>query len=99
MSHSSNNSNNNDKDRDRDHDRKHHDQDKKMPWWVALFVILWIVIGAWAYVSSFMCTHERYTGSDAEKVGMMLLAGILGPLWFLILPFVKKDGYCQLKKK
>lgn len=73
--------------------------EKKMSWPVLVFVILWILIGAWAYVSSFMCTHERYSGSDAQKVGMMLLAGMLGPLWFLILPLVKRDGYCQLKVK
>ena len=74
-------------------------QDKKLSWPILLFIILWIVVGAWAYVSSFMCTHERYSGSDAQKVGMMLLAGMLGPLWFLILPLVKRDGYCQLKVK
>jgi FtsH-binding integral membrane protein len=88
-----NTNNNEDKNR---HHRNRHEQ--KMTWWVALIVIAWVFIGAWAYVSSFMCTHERYTGSDAQKIGMMLLAGMLGPLWFLILPFVKKDGYCQLKK-
>jgi hypothetical protein len=71
---------------------------EKVSWIVLVFIILWVLIGAWAYVTSFMCTHERYSGSDAQKVGMMLLAGLLGPLWFLILPFVKRDGYCQLKK-
>jgi hypothetical protein len=74
-------------------------EEKKLSWPILLFIILWIVVGAWAYVSSFMCTHERYSGSDAQKVGMMLLAGMLGPLWFLILPLVKRDGYCQLKVK
>lgn len=73
-------------------------EDKKLSWIVLVFIILWMLIGAWAYVTSFMCTHERYSGSDAQKIGMMLLAGVLGPLWFIILPFVKRDGYCQLKK-
>lgn len=90
---SNNNNTNNSDDR-----HKHYKKDQRLAWWVVIIVIAWIVIGAWAYVSSFMCTHERYTGSDAQKIGMMLLAGMLGPLWFLILPFVKKDGYCQLKK-
>jgi hypothetical protein len=73
-------------------------KDEKLSWIVIVFMILWILIGAWAYVTSFMCTHERYSGSDAQKIGMMLLAGVLGPLWFLILPLVQRDGYCQLRK-
>lgn len=83
-----------------DQSRRHHHHDrtyKKLPWFIVILAILWMLIGAWAYVTSFMCTHERYGGSDAQKVGMMLLAGVLGPLWFLILPFVQRDGYCKLK--
>ena len=97
---SNNNSNNYNNSNDDQNRRRHHHakKDDKLPWFVIVIVILWILIGAWAYVTSFMCTHERYSGSDAQKVGMMLLAGVLGPLWFLILPFVKRDGYCQLKK-
>ena len=93
---SDNSYNSNDDNTPRRHTRRK--KDEKLSWIVLVFIILWILIGAWAYVTSFMCTHERYSGSDAQKIGMMLLAGVLGPLWFLILPFVKRDGYCQLKK-
>jgi len=91
-------SNHNDDD---NHRRRHHNQsdNKPLPWWAVVLVVLWLFLGALAYVRAFQCTKAKYGASDAEKIGMMLLASLLGPLWFLILPFVRPDGYCQVVRK
>ena len=80
--------------------RKREDDDDKPTGYrvaVAVIVFLWILLGAMAYVSAFNCTHERYTGGSARKIGMLILAGVLGPFYWIIQPLVKADGYCQLK--
>lgn len=62
-----------------------------------IMIVIWIVLGVMAYVSAFQCTHEKYTGSDARKIGMLILAGVLGPFYWLIQPSVRAGGYCNLK--
>ena len=73
--------------------RKRH----RRTFWFILVAAVWILLGAMAYVSAFNCTHERYTGGDARKIGMLILAGLLGPFYWIIHPFVRADGYCNLK--
>ena len=62
-----------------------------------IVLLIWVMLGLMAYVSAFQCTHERYTGGDARKIGMLLLAFMLGPFYWLIQPTVRKNGYCNLK--
>lgn len=82
--------------RHRDEEER-EDHDSTYRRWGLVILVLWIFLGALAYVSAFNCTHERYTGGTARKIAMMLLAGVLGPFYWLIQPMVKADGYCQLK--
>jgi drug/metabolite transporter (DMT)-like permease len=84
------NNNNNDR-----HDKKN---DKFKHGWLVGVVLLWIFLGVAAYVTAFNCTSDLYNGGDARKVAMLMLAGLLGPFWFVIYFFVKKNGYCTLKK-
>ena len=90
----SSSNNNNDDNNDNDND-KHHKKDYSTLYIV--IVIVWIVLGVLAYVSAFQCTHEKYTGGDARKISMLLLAGLLGPFYWFIQPSVRASGYCNLK--
>jgi Ca2+/Na+ antiporter len=104
-----NNNNNNDndkKDKHNDNDKKdqhndndnNHDRNKlKESWFYLLMLTIWILLGISAYVSAFECTHERYSGGDARKIGMLFMAIILGPFYWLIQPFARASGYCNLK--
>lgn len=65
--------------------------------YVMLFLFIWVVIGIFAYAQAFKCTSDIYSGGDARKIAMFILAGLLGPLWFLVYPFAKKSGYCVRK--
>ena len=80
-------------------DNNNSDQDQKYKWVAIVAFTIWLFLGAAAYVYSFNCTSEIYSGGDARKVVMFILALVFGPLWWLILPFVKGEGYCKLKKK
>jgi hypothetical protein len=62
-----------------------------------IVLLIWVMLGLMAYISAFQCTHERYTGGDARKIGMLLLAFMLGPFYWFIQPTVRKNGYCNLK--
>ena len=74
-----------------------HEARRRRRFWYGVVTFIWVFLGIFAYVSAFGCTHERYTGSDARKVGMLLLAMVLGPLYWLVYPFARADGYCKLK--
>ena len=80
---------------------QHKNNDKKNEKkysWIYLFILtVWVLLGVSAYISAFECTHERYTGGDARKIGMMFLAVLLGPFYWLIQPLVRTNGYCNLK--
>ena len=68
---------------------------RKAKWCFVLFAVIWIAVGIWAYVRAFQCSGPDYKGGEARKVIMFLLAGLLGPLWFLIYPIAAQQGYCQ----
>ena len=85
----SDNNNNNDSD---EHKRKKH------RFWIMIAVFVWIFLGVAAYVTAFNCTSDLYTGGDARKIAMLMLAGLLGPFWFVIYYFTKRTGYCQMKR-
>jgi hypothetical protein len=76
----------------------HEDKHKRYRRWIMLAIFIWIVLGIAAYVTAFNCTNDFYTGSAAEKIAMFMLAGLLGPFWFIIYYFKKRSGYCQAKK-
>jgi hypothetical protein len=80
------------KDERDDHKKKRHSG------WYIILLAIWIFLGIFAYASAFTCTHERYTGGDARKIGMLFLAAILGPFYWLIYPLARSDGYCHLKQ-
>lgn len=79
-----------------DYEREHHKRKFKNSV-VLIFVFLWVLIGVGAYVQAFKCTSELYTGGVARKIAMLLLAGLLGPLWWIFYFPLKGKGYCQLK--
>jgi len=87
-----NNTDNNGKRDDDDYKKKRHSG------WHILLLVIWIFLGIFAYASAFTCTHERYSGGDARKIGMLFLAVILGPFYWLIYPLARSDGYCHLKQ-
>ena len=62
-----------------------------------MILCIWVLLGVMAYVSAFQCTHEKYTGGEARKIGMLFLAGLLGPFYWFIQPSVRASGYCNLK--
>jgi drug/metabolite transporter (DMT)-like permease len=86
-------SNNNDNNNNNTDDDKH----KKHRFWIMLGVFIWIFLGVAAYVTAFNCTSDLYGGGDARKIAMLMLAGLLGPFWFVIYYFTKRSGYCQKK--
>lgn len=77
-----------------DSDRERRKRRRQVSWWVAIIIILWVVLGISAYVMAFRCTAPQYGGGEARKIGMMFMAGLLGPFWFLLYMFEKKHGYC-----
>ena len=84
----SNNNNNNNND----------DENTTTNWIVVAVLIVWFCLGFAAYIYSFECTKEEYSGGIARKIVMFILAILFGPLWWLILPFARSEGYCKLKK-
>ena len=70
----------------------------KHKWYFGVIMIVWVVLGILSYGYSFMCTGTNYTGSESKKIAMFILALILGPMWWLIVPFVKGPGYCDVRK-
>jgi cell division protein FtsI/penicillin-binding protein 2 len=91
---SNNNNNNNNNNYNDDNDNQH----KRMRWIIVVILVVWFCLGLAAYVYSFECTREIYSGGSARKIVMFILALLFGPLWWLILPFAKSEGYCKLNK-
>ena len=73
------------------------DKSNRTSWITIIVLFIWLLLGGLAYAYSFNCTSERFSGGEARKIAMFLLALVFGPFWWLILPFAKSEGYCKLK--
>lgn len=73
-----------------------NDSSKPLPGWAVALVVVWVALGVLAHVMAFRCSSSQHQGGDARKVIMFLLAGILGPLWFLVYALAG-DNYCKMK--
>ena len=63
--------------------------------WV-LFVIVYIIAKVAAYYKAWSCTGDQYTKTGpARKIANMVLAPLLGPLWWVFYWLESKNGYCQ----
>lgn len=61
-----------------------------------IIVVIWMILGAIAFVMSFNCIHDRYSGNTSQKIVMFILALIMGPLWFLFYWYENKhENYCN----
>jgi hypothetical protein len=79
---------------DDDKRKKHH----MSTGWILFFVFLWVFLGVAAYVKAFQCTADDLMGGDARKIVMFLLAGLLGPFFWVIYFYVKStSNYCKRK--
>jgi hypothetical protein len=56
-----------------------------------LFIILWLIIGFIAFITSIVCFIR--SGTIGEKIVGLILAILLGPFYFLF--FIFRDGYCE----
>ena len=61
-----------------------------------VLVLLYLVATLAAYYKAWSCTGDQYTQTGpARKIANLVLAPILGPLWWLFYWIEHKNGYCQ----
>ena len=68
-----------------------HDSEDKMVLYYLIFIIIWIIIGFIAFITSLVCFGR--SGTIAEKIIGLLLAIFFGPFYFLFYGF--NEGYCR----
>jgi hypothetical protein len=55
------------------------------------FIILWVIIGFIAFITSIICFCR--SGSLLDKIIGLLLALLFGPLYFIF--YIFEDNYCR----
>ena len=68
-----------------------HDSEDKMVLYYLIFIIIWIIIGFIAFITSLVCFGR--SGTIAEKIIGLLLAILFGPFYFIF--FFADSTYCK----
>ena len=64
-----------------------------------LFVLLWMVAGLVAFIWSITCFFGHKRGTIGENVLGLILALLLGPIWFLFVYAMHQSGSGYCKKR
>jgi tryptophan-rich sensory protein len=64
---------------------------------MGIFAMLWALLGIAAFITSIVC-WAKAPQNLGSNIGMFIVALLLGPLYFLVMPFAMKGGYCKSAK-